>query len=223
MKFSENTIKVLQSFLTINPGIHFKKGNILTSVHPQRVIMGQATIADSIPQDFVIHNLGSFLGVISLLNDPDLDFKKDKVVIKQGNTSVNYGFADPSSVKGPPDTEIKLQPDVSFALTAEELESIRNASKVMGLEYMKIEGDGSNINVIAYDPKDPSSHSYNITTKTKTDRQFNFVFKVADLQIVPGSYEVDVSITSKNKAGHFQCKEQPIQYWVALQADSKLI
>jgi len=223
MKLSTKTISILKSFTTINQGLHFKKGNILTTVHPQKVIMGQAIIEDNLPQDFTIYNLNSFLGVLNLLKDPELEFKQDRVVIKNGNVSVNYGFADPSSVKEAPDKEIKLKPDVKFEISAEQLDSVLRASAVMQLSHLKIEGNGSKIKLVAFDPKDPSANSYTIDTKETTDKNFSFLFKLEDVQILPGSYEVGVTITQANaKAGHFKCKELPIQYWVTLQKDSVL-
>lgn len=222
MKFSKSTIEILKSFTTINQNLHFKKGNILTCLHPQRVIMGQAQIEDHIPQDFAIHNLNTFLGVISLLSDPDLDFKKDKVVIRQGNTSVNFGFADPAAIKSPPDKEITIDSDVTFQLTKDELDAVRKASTVMMLDYVKIEGDGEKVSVTAYDAKDPSSNSFSIETAATSDKKFTAIFKVANLNIVPGTYDIGVAISGKSKAGEFKCKDQPIKYLVAVEGESTL-
>ncbi len=47
--------------------------------------------------------------------------------------------------------------------------------------------------------------------------KFQFFFKVENLKLLPGSY--DVSISSKN-ISHFKSKTDNVEYWIALEPES---
>lgn len=218
MKFSESTLKLLENFNTINTGIHFRKGHVLTSVHPQKTIMAQVTIAEEIPQNFVIYNIGTFLSAISLLKDPTFKFHEDKVVLKSSTTSITYGFADPSTVKGPPDKEVTIgKADVEIELTAEQISLLFEAAASLKVPDLKVEPREHTIRVVVFDSKDPSSHSYELDTGVTDETNFCFLFKVANLKILSGNYKLAINIT----AAHFVNKDLPLQYWVAVEKDSK--
>ena len=79
MKLSENTVNVLKEFSGINPAILISAGNVLRTVSPSKTIVAKTTVDDSFPTDVALHNLSKFLGVITLMDEPDFDFNQDKL------------------------------------------------------------------------------------------------------------------------------------------------
>lgn len=215
MKFSKETIELLKNFVTINEGIHFKKGNLLTTAHPQAVTVGQARIQESIPQDFTIYNLNSFLGILSLLGDPELVLKEDKVLIKNESTSISYGFADPSTVAPSPNKEIELKdPDVKFKLSSVQLQQLLKAATVMELGDLKIESSSGKIALTVFDKKDPLSNTYRVELDQVTEDEFVFYVRVENLYLLPCDYEVTIKFGS---AILFTSEVPQVKYCIALE------
>ena len=142
MKLSENTLNVLKSFAVINTGIEFKPGNVLQTISPQKSILAKAEIEDDIPAHGCFYELNRFLGVLSLFDNPQLDFQEKYVTIRDIKRSVNYTFADPQMIVTPPAKEVQLPSvdvevdikwaDISNALRAVfKLENI----KMMNFDY----------------------------------------------------------------------------------------
>ena len=71
MKLSSETLAVLKNFVSINASIEFKTGNKLATISPTKTVLAKATIKDTFPQDFCIHDLNQFLSVHSLDKDCD--------------------------------------------------------------------------------------------------------------------------------------------------------
>ena len=74
MKLSSQTINVLKNYASINQGIVFKKGNVVSTMSAQKNILSEATIPDEFPQGFGVYDLNNFLSVISLNKDPEIEF-----------------------------------------------------------------------------------------------------------------------------------------------------
>jgi hypothetical protein len=73
MRLSNSTLKILRNFSDINNTILIRKGNSLVTVDPQKRIVADANINESLPQDFAIYDLNKFLGVNSIWENSDLD------------------------------------------------------------------------------------------------------------------------------------------------------
>lgn len=216
MKFTQKTIQVLKNFAAINPAIQFKKGNILSTVSSGYTIVGIAELEQEIEQDFAIHDLNRFLGALSLFNNPDIQFHKSYLTIKDAGKELNYVFTDPSVILVPPDAKL---PDLAATVkvTASVLADITKALSVMSLPQLAFVGDGEEISVQAIDTANPTSDVFKITNLGKTDKEFRAVFKVENLKIIPGDY--DVSIASEIVA---EFKGESITYYLALEDESKM-
>ena len=83
MKLSSETISVLKNFATINQNLIIKSGSELSTMSAMNNILGKAKVKENFPQEFAIYDLNEFLAAISLFNNPELDFKKDFVVITE--------------------------------------------------------------------------------------------------------------------------------------------
>ena len=134
MKLSENTVSVLKSFAVINQGIEFNAGGTLQTISPQKSIMAKAEIDDVFPAQGCFYELNRFLGVLTLFDNPQLQFNEKYVTVHDTKRSVNYTFADPQMIVTPPSKEIQLPAiDVAVTIKWEDLSNTLKAASVMGL------------------------------------------------------------------------------------------
>lgn len=193
MKFSAKTVTMLKNFASINQSIVIKEGNVLSTISSNKTIMAKSIVPDTFERKFAIYNLGRFISSISLMENPDLDFGDNSVVIKSNGHAITYHYADPSIILTPPDKEIKLPSvDVECKILNQDLQGISKALGVLGLPELAIAGDGTKITLQAVDSKNPSADTYNIEIGD-TDKIFRAIFKSENLKMIEGDYQVKLS------------------------------
>jgi gp45 sliding clamp, C terminal len=214
MKFETRTMQVLKNFAMINPSMLFREGNVQSAIAPQKTILARATIKEEIPKEFAIFDLSRFIGVLSLFDDPEINYDDAKVLISQGRQSVDYTFADPELVVAPPTTTPKVNdPEVNFTLTSDMLQSTMRAMGALQATHIVVEGDGENITLGAGKPADPTSDVFRIEVGV-SNHSFKFAFKSDNMKILPGDYEVQIS--SRNIA---HLKGSDVEYWIMADAN----
>ena len=218
MKLSDKTLSVLKNFSTINQSILFKQGSKLRTISVMKNILAEATITEEIPKDFGIYDLNQFLNGLSLHQSPELDFVNNgHVVIKEGRMRSKYFFADPNVIITPPDKAIDLPTeDVSFELSTDQLDKLLKAAAIYQLADLAVEGGDGVVKLLVRDKKNDTSNSFSVTVG-ETDKVFSFNFKVENIKILPGTY--DVSVSSK-LLSRFTSKNQDLTYYIALEPDS---
>jgi hypothetical protein len=209
MKLENRTMQILKNFAMINPSMLFREGTAQSTIAPQKTILARTILKEEIPKEFAIFDLSRFIGVLSLFNEPEVEFAEKKVLISQGRTKVDYTFADPELVVIPPTKTPTVQdPEVSFQLTGENLQSTMRALGALQSTHIVVEGDGETISLGSGKPTDPTSDTFKIEVGTTTHK-FKFAFKAENVKVLPGDYAVVIS--SKNIA-HFRGGD--VEYWV---------
>ena len=94
MKLSKDTIEVLKNFYDINQSIVVKKGNKLKTVNTLKNILAHATVKEDFSKDFAIYDLSKFLGLLSALEDPELEFNEKYVTVLSKLQKTNYRYVD---------------------------------------------------------------------------------------------------------------------------------
>ena len=218
MKLSDNTLTILKNFAGINNSIIVKQGNKLRTISVAKNILAEADITEEFPRDFAIYDLNQFLNGLSLHNDPDLDFKEDSYLsIKEGKRRVKYFFADPNVIISPPDKDIQLpSQDVCFQLDSTSLEKLVKAAAVYQLPDFSAIGEAGVIKLVVRDKKNDTSNEYAIVVG-ETDEEFTFNFKVENIKIIPGAYDV---IVSSKLLSQFTNTKYNLTYYIALEPDS---
>ena len=218
LTISDETYQILTNFSTINSSIVFKKGNLIRTIANAENILGEYVSEEYIPQDFAIYDLSEFLGVISLFNEPDFDFDTYYVSISDDNkASSQYFYADKSMVTVPPDKGVEL-PDtpIKFVLGDKVLKHLLQAASVMSLPELCIQGDGDVIKVIANNTKNTTAHQFSYEVG-KTSEQFKAVFKVENLKLIAGAYDVTIST---QRLAQFTLTDGSLTYWIAMEGSS---
>ena len=218
MKLSKSTLDILKNFKEINQSILFKQGNSLKTISVMKNILAEATIEEELPKDFGIYDLSQFLNGIDLHQSPDLDFTNDNhVVIKEGKMRSNYFFADPNVIITPPDKPIELpSEDVTFELSTDQLDKLLKAAAIYQLPDLSVVGGEGVVKVLVRDKKNDTSNDFSITVG-ETDTVFSFNFKVENIKILPGTYEV---VVSQKLLSRFTAKNYDLTYYIALEPDS---
>ena len=218
MKLSDNTISILKNFSGINQSLLFKKGNTLKTISVMKNILAEATIEEDLPKDFGIYDLNQFLNGLSLHKSAELDFEDDNyIVIREGKSRSKYFFADPSVIITPPDKSINLpSQDVCFLLDTKELDRLLKAAAVYQLPDFSVVGEAGVVKLVVRDKKNDTSNDFSVVVG-ETDDVFTFNFKVENLRILPGTYDV---VISQKLLAQFKNTNIDVSYWVALEPDS---
>jgi len=218
MKLSDNALAILKNFAGINNSILVKEGNKLRTISVAKNILAEAEIKEEFPRDFAIYDLNQFLNGLSLHQDPDLDFQQDTYLsIKEGKRRVKYFFADPNVIIAPPEKDITLPTqDVCFQMDSVTLEKLTKAAAVYQLPDLSVIGEAGVIKLVVRDKKNDTSNEYAIVVG-ETDAEFTFNFKVENIKIIPGAYDV---VVSSKLLSQFTNTQHDLKYYIALEPDS---
>jgi len=219
MKLSDKTIDLLENFSSINQSILVKKGTKLRTISVMKNILAEAEVDENFEKDFGIYDLPQFLNGVGLMNDPDIDLKHDSyMIIREGKTTkVKFAFADPEVIITPPEKPISLpSTDVCFQLESVQLQKLLKASSVYQLPDLAAIGNGEEITLVVRDKKNDNSNEFALTVG-KTDKTFEFNFKIENIKLIPGSYDV---VISKKLLSKFTNSNYNLDYYIALEPDS---
>jgi hypothetical protein len=221
MKLSDNTLTILKNFAGINNSILVKQGNKLRTISVAKNILAEADITEEFPRNFAIYDLNQFLNGLGLHQDPELDFTNDSyITIREGKRRVKYFYADPNVIISPPEKEIKLpSQDVCFQLEHASLEKLLKAASVYQLPDLSAIGEAGVIRLVVRDKKNDTSNEYSIVVG-ETDKEFTFNFKVENIKIIPGAYDV---VVSEKLLSQFSNVKYNLKYYIALEPDSTFV
>ena len=219
MKLSDSTLSILRNFAGINNSILVKRGNRLRTISVAKNILAEANLGEEFPSDFALYDLNQFLNVNnSLFRNPELDFTDNGyVVISEGESKQTFFFADPNVIVTPPDKEITLPTeDVCFELSTEQLDKLLKAAAINQLPDFSAIGRNGKVTLVVRDKKNDTSNNFNIVVG-ETDSEFTFNFKVENIKILPGTYDV---VVSQKLLSRFTSKNHDLTYYIALEPDS---
>ena len=218
MKLSDNTLNVLKNFAGINNSILVKEGNKLRTISVAKNILAEADIPEEFPRDVAIYDLNQFLNGLGLHSDPDLDFSPESyIAIKEGTRRVKYFYADPQVITAPPEKEINLPTeDVCFQLDSTALDKLLKAAAVYQLPDLSAIGEAGVVKLVVRDKRNDTSNEYAVVVG-ETDKDFVFNFRVENIKIIPGAYDV---VISSKLLSEFTNKQYNLKYFIALEPDS---
>jgi len=147
-----------------------------------------------------------------------LDFENQgHVVIREGRSRTKYFFADPQVIVTPPEKEITLPTeDVSFELSTSHLDKLLKAAAIYQLTDLAVVGGDGVVKIVVRDKKNDTSNDFSIVVG-ETESTFSFNFKVENIKILPGTYDV---VVSRNLLSRFTCRDYDLKYFIALEPDS---
>ena len=215
MKLSNDTREVLKNYSTINANLLVTSGNQIATMSQMKNIVSKATLPDTFESEFAIYDLNEFLSAMSLFEDPELDFGDNSVKISQGGQSLNYFYSDPTVVTTPKSDITMPDPDATFTLKQSVFNQVLKASSVLGVPDMVLDVDETgHMNLRVSDRKNDTSNSFSVEVGEGGTPNQKFFFKVENLKLLSGDYEVKVS--SKG-ISNFKNVNKDVEYFIALE------
>ena len=216
MKLSEHTLTVLKNFAGINSGVVLRSGKIQKTIHPEQTILVEAHIEDDMPEKFGIYDLNQFLGNITTLDNPDLSFTSESVVMNDGVVELNYYSCSPNLVISPPEGKelVMKDADVSFSMTTASLQKLLKIAAMNSLPNVSVLGKNGGLFFRTHELKNDTSNYASIRIGDHNGEDFVVSFKTENLRLIPDDYEVQIKI------GGFSCwtnKTGTLKYFIAME------
>ena len=214
MKLTAETVAILKNYASINQNIQLKQGKTLSTISPQKNILSSAEISEDIPQTFAIYDLNRLLAAMSAYDKmPELTFEEKRLLV--GKTQYTYG--DPSMLVLPPEKKLDFpEPEITFTMPKDKYDMCLKMASILQVPELVVHGDGSIIQLVATDTNNSSTDSHPDEVGT-TDKTFQMVFKIENMKLLSGSYNVGIS--SKGIA-HFAHEHSKLEYWIATEQNS---
>ena len=225
MKLTEYTTQVLKNFSGINSNIVFSTGNVVSTISEARNILSTATIDMDLPSNFGIYDLNEFLGVLSLVDEPQIKIEDKYAVVgdSTGRSKIKYFFTDTDMLTAPGAVMLnKAQAmndfEVTFTLDQDTLNKIKRASSALGHTSVSVTAADGSIALTVFDPENSTSNTFTIELAgTYESEDFNFIINIQNMKILPGDYTVGLSSKLMSRFTH---AEKNVDYWIALEKTS---
>ena len=220
MQLNDETLAVLKNFASIQPNVVLNEGNVVKTIAEAKNVMAVATLEQAFDKTVGIYNLDEFLSVLGLVDTPELDFGNDFVTVSDSNgrSNVKYFYSDPTILTSPakdipmPDAEVK------FTLDEATFKKVLRAAGALGHEKMTITATDGGIKLTVVDNTDSTSNAFEIVVPGTCDStDFTFVMNIANLKLIGGDYDVEVS---SRLISRFTNQSADIQYFIALEKSS---
>ena len=221
MKLNQHTIDTLKNFAGINTNILIKEGDELSTISTMRNIFAKAKISDQFTKEFGIYDLNEFLSVLSGFNKPEVSLQdKNMLITSEGSRKTKYWYSDPSVIVSPTKEVNMPEADVNFSLSSSNYKELLKMAAILKSPDLALVGTkGGDILLKVCDKKNDTSNTFEIIVGKDATADYTFYFKVENMKMMEGDY--DVAVSSKS-ISHFKNKKLPVEYWIALEPDSTI-
>jgi hypothetical protein len=107
-------------------------------------------------------------------------------------------------------------PEVSFTLSKGDFSQVTKAAAVLGLPHICVGGKDGKMSIVATDINNSSSDEFT-TELGETTFTYNFVFKIENLKLFSGDYNVEITSKGISKFTHTSTN---LHYYIATESDS---
>ena len=220
MQLNETTMEVLANFASIQKNLLILEGNTVKTISDAKNVMAVAKLNQSFDKSFGIYDVDQFLSALGLVDDPTLDLGDRFVTVKDssGRSSVKYFYSD-ADILTTVSKDIPMpESEVRFKLDEATLGRVRRAAGTLGHEKMTITATEGGVLLSVVDNTDDTSNAFSITVPGSYDSEnFSFVMNIANLQLLSGNYDVEVSSRLISK---FTNESIDVCYYIALEKSS---
>jgi len=220
MELTDNTLNVLKNFSGINQNVLIKEGNTIKTISEAKNVLATAVVEEQFPQSFGIYDLNEFIGVLGLVDKPNLKFEEMHVTVGDGTgrSKIKYFFS-PEETLTTPSKDINMpDAEVKFTLDSDTLNKIKRAASTLGHNDMSITAKNGVLSISVVDGQNSTSNAFSIDVDGDfSTENFNFVMNISNIKILPGDYDVELS---SKLISRFKHKSLNVQYWIALEKTS---
>ena len=227
IQLSKRTIEVLKNFATINNSLVLQPGKIQRTVAtPHSTIIAEAELTEEFPVVFGIYDLNQFVGNLTTIDSPTLEFEGNAVTISGSGLSINYAGCVPGLIMteeaeqfifvGKKDLTIKAVDD-QFVLQQSLLEKIMRLANLNNLPHLSILAKDKKLFLRAHDRKIDSTSANAEVGSTEGDDS-RTTFSTLNLKIIPDDYHVELV---RGRLAHLVNKDKNLQYYIASEKEKK--
>ena len=221
MELCENTLDVLRNFSSINQNIMIRSGNNIKTMSVTRNMIETADVSEQFTKDFGIYDLNEFIGVLGLVDTPNLTFEDDFVIVQDstGRSKIKYFYSAEETLTTATKDVKMPEADCKFTLDNSTLNKLKKAAATLGHKEVSIQAKDGVLSLSIVEKQNATSNAFSIDIdgEFKQDAVFNFIIDIANLKILPGDYDVEIS---SKLITQFKNKELPLTYWIALEKSS---
>lgn len=228
MKLSNTSVKVLSNFAVINPGMIFNPGNVQYTISPLNTIVCKTTLAEDFPQTFAIYDLEMMLKLYKTIDDAELEFGEDHLLIKNAREQIKFYFADSAVIVSPKKFPYNHDDIVlSFPVDNDVIQKIKSlANSATFFKHLKIFTKGTDIllSLTNKENKDRAINNYTINVG-QLDEAFEvdleFYIQMDSLKVLDGDCDFTISNLDRPNADPVRILRIDnntfnVQYWSAL-------
>ncbi len=206
IKFSKQTMAVLDNFAQLNPACSLEQGNVIRTSTPSRSMLAIVKIEETIPEEFRIHNLAAFLTMLKLpiFEECDIDITSTQTVISNDKASQKFTAAASSLVQLPPKefkaehSEIKFQGSIS----SENLSHILKVVGTLKHDAVEFRAEAGKLKLVTRSLEDADSSNTHELIIGATDKgDYTIVVKTEYLKLINTDYNFCVGPMANGKDG----------------------
>lgn len=199
MLLSPATIKILQNYSNINPGIILRKGNFQYTGSPiGSSLVTSVILPEDFPKDIVINDLDKFLKFYKNIKDAEIEFSDDYLTIKNSAESLHFYYGDKDMIVVP-----KKEPyphenvDLDFIVESDYMQKFKSLSSIASnFKHIKITPEENNIKLTLCNKESENiaEHNYQIivdgSLSNESLKNLSFYLSMDTLKMVlEGNYE----------------------------------
>lgn len=237
MKFSKKTLDVLSNFSKIENSLMFNpEGKGILSA-AEKESKGVCAFYD-LPEDeksiptVPIYDVSNFLIVLNEVvgnADYKVEFQEKFMIVSTSTSRLKFHFASEEMIPKPLTrltVDVAKEIKVRFQLTWANFQKLLKISTALGYTYFKIENKTNKILITVYDPKDPTTNTFQLFIgNNETEYEdFSIVVHRDELKMMDGDYQVEIwpgkmivfrSMEDLKTETGIQKKETGLVYYVA--------
>jgi hypothetical protein len=192
-----------------------KPGKTIRTITPEKTLIAIANIEDEIPSEAVIYDLSRFISVLSLHQNPDIEFHDKYFIFTENKRKTKYAYADISMVHAAPEKDIKIpSEDVKVSVNWTDLQSVLKAASALQFTEVAFVGGDGKCYLRALDSKNPSADTFGVEIG-ETNDEFTLIIKTENLKLLPQDYEVTLCAKGISKF-----KGNDVSYFVGIDTKS---
>lgn len=209
MNFTETELHILSNFAKINPSQIIKPSG-LGAKELSNSIIGTYEFENEYDfEPFGIYEVPMFLQAINTFDNPEMEIKGDRIVIKEGNSKVQFFTTPLDLIKNSEVPDIapkfdKLDCELDFDLSSDKLATIFKTASVFKAKYLYLESDGDDVRLtVSTDAPGTSGNSFDIAVRDniRSNNLGGTILKIplSELRIISGDYSIKASTKKISK------------------------
>ena len=234
MNISQETLAILSNFAAINQNIFIAAGNVIKTKTPASLsVIASAKIQETFPVDFSVYELSKFLNVLSLFDEPEVEFHEGHMTVAKNNSQANFVYTNPSLIDAVKDydKEIKSpEPVIEFTLSEDVFKRIQKSAKLFDVTDINISSAEENTLRItatgaAMTKENANKFTVDVPAPDVWVDGVSINIKLETLKFLPGDYDVSIAIMTAGERSLGICRfknktfvDSEIEYIVAAES-----